>query len=80
MGFSVEGLGRVKTNKQTYILYPYLQKFHKITLFFKEIIFFGNVTKELFRILSFYIGSLKEDIHNLFLYLTKNAFCKAKVP
>jgi hypothetical protein len=31
-----------------YILYPYLQKFHKINLFFKERIFFGKVTKELF--------------------------------
>jgi hypothetical protein len=38
---------------------------------FKEIIFFGKVTKELVRILSIYIRSLKEDIHNLFLYLSK---------
>jgi hypothetical protein len=56
-----------------YILYPYLQKFHKITLFFKEIKKFGKVTKELFRILSIYIRvrSLKEDNYNLFLYLSK---------
>jgi hypothetical protein len=40
-----------------YILYPYLQKFHKISLFLKKEFFFGKVTKELFRILSIYIRS-----------------------
>jgi hypothetical protein len=63
-----------------YILYTYLQKFRKITLFLKKI-FFGKVTKELFWILSIYICSLKEDIHNLFLYLTKKMhFVRQKYP
>jgi hypothetical protein len=43
--------------------------------------FYGKVTNERFRILSIYIRSLKEDIHNLFLYFTKKMhFVRQKYP